>query len=135
MGILFCLQQFGEDGRARLILDALRYGHHAASQAVIDLLHVRQELFHFEGALRQVNEMRAVIGILLRDAGRCRQEARVPAHHHADVDAGQGTVIQVQTDEGLRHVLGCRGVAGRVVVEDQVIVNGLGDVDCAELIV
>ena len=35
--------------------------------------------------------------------GRCRQENRMEAHHHADIDAGQGGVVEVGAGKGLRH--------------------------------
>ena len=53
------------------------------------------------------------------------------AHHHADIDAGQGGVVEVGAGEGLGDEARRRGKARRVVVADQIVVDGLGNVDAA----
>ena len=76
--------------------------------------------------------MRAVVGEFFAQRGGRSQEAGVAAHDHADIDAGQGGVVEVGPGKGLRHKARRRRKAGRVVVADQVVVNGLRDVDAAQ---
>jgi len=56
-------------------------------------------------------------------------------HDHRHIDAGQRPVVGIHPGEGQGHETGRRGIAGRVVVDRQVVVDGLGDVDAAHRIV
>jgi hypothetical protein len=56
----------------------------------------------------------------------------MPAHHHAHVHAGQRGVVEVGAGKGLGHEARRAGEARRVVVEHQVVVDGLRDVDAAQ---
>ncbi len=53
-------------------------------------------------------------------------------HDDRDIDAGQRAVVEIGAHEGLGHEPRRRRKAGRVVVDHQVIVDGLGDVDAAQ---
>ena len=54
------------------------------------------------------------------------------AHHHTDVDSGQGSVVQIGANESLRDEPCGRGKTRRVVAADQVIVDGLRHMDAAQ---
>ena len=56
------------------------------------------------------------------------------AHHHGDVDAGQGAVVEIGAHERLRDEARRRRIARAVVVDDEVVVDGLGDVDAAQVV-
>jgi hypothetical protein len=94
------------------IVDAFGHGDHAAAVAFVGGLHVGQELLEHEGAFGQVDQVRAVVGKFLAQRGGGRQEARVAAHHHAHVDAGQGGVVQVGAGKGLGDEARRRGKPG-----------------------
>ena len=116
-------------------MDAFRCGNHAAAVFVVGGLDVRQEFFDAEDALRQINQVRAVIGEFLSQCRRSREETGVPPHHHRQIDAGQRGVIQIGSHERLGDKAGRRRKARRVVVADQVVVDGLWNVDAAQCIV
>ena len=46
-------------------------------------------------ALRQIDEMGAVVGIFARQRGSRGEKARVPAHHHGDIDAFQRQIVEI----------------------------------------
>ena len=115
-------------------MDALRYRDDAAPETRISLFHVRQEFFQDEGSFRQINQMRSILGKLLAERRRGGQEAGVPAHDDADIDAGQGRVIQVCAGKRLRHETRSRRKAGRVIAADQIIVDGFRNVNAAQRI-
>jgi hypothetical protein len=119
-------------GVAGGVVDAFAHGHHAAAIAFVGGLHVGQELVQHEHALGHVDQVRAVVGELLAQRAGGGQEARMAAHHHTQVDARQRRVVQVGAGKGLGHETRRAGEARRVVVEHQVVVDGLGDVDAAQ---
>ena len=55
-------------------------------------------------------------------------------HHDGDVNTGQGTVVEVRPHESERDEPGRRGIPGCVIIEHQVVVNGLGDVNASHVI-
>ena len=95
-------------------------------------LDVGEELLEHEGALGQVDQVRAVVGGFSAERGGGGEEAGMSPHHHADVHAGQRGIIEVGAGEGLRDEARGRRETGRVVVADQVVVDGLRDVDAAQ---
>ena len=56
-------------------------------------------------------------------------------HDHAHIDTGQGRIVQIGPGKGLRHKARRGWEARRVVVADQIVVNGLGDVDAAQRVI
>ena len=58
----------GGDGRAALVVDAFGTAIHAAAVALVGGLHVGEELLEHEGALGQVDQVRAVVGNFLPSA-------------------------------------------------------------------
>ncbi len=57
------------------------------------------------------------------------------AHDNGHVDARQRPVVEVRAREGLRDETSRRRVSRRVVVDHQVVVDGLGDMDALQRIV
>jgi hypothetical protein len=127
--------QLGDDRRALLVMDALRGRNYATAVFVIGVLDVAEEFVDFEDSFRQIDQVRAVIREFLAERGGGGQKAGVPAHHHGQIDTGQGGVVQVGAHEGLGDEARSRRVSRRVVVADQVVVDGLRDVDAAQGIV
>ena len=58
----------------------------------------------------------------------------MPSHHHGDVDAGQGPVVEIETHEGLDHEARGRGISRHVIGAHQIVVDGLGDVHTAQIV-
>jgi hypothetical protein len=85
------------------VVDAFADGDHAAAVALVGGLHVGQEAVDLEGALGHVDQVRAVVGELLAQRRGRGQEAGVPPHHHAHVDARQRRVVEVGAGKGLGH--------------------------------
>ncbi len=136
MGIVLNLAgQLGDDRRALAVMNAFRGSDHAAAVLLIGGLDVHQELVDAESAFRQVDQVRAVVRKLLAKCCRCGQEAGMSAHDHAQIDPCQCGVVQIGSHEGLRDKSGRRREARGVVVADQVIVDGLWNVDAAQWIV
>jgi hypothetical protein len=129
------LGQLDEHRRAGGVVDALADRHHAAPVALHRRLDVEQEALDVEDALGQVDQVRPVVGELLAQRRGGGQEAGVPPHHHADVDAGQTRVVEVGAGKGLGDETRRAREARRVVVQHQVVVDGLGDVDAAQRVV
>ncbi len=65
-------------------------------------LDVGQELVDDEGALGQIDEMGAVVGIFARQRRSRGEESRVTAHHHGDIDAFEREIVEIGAGEGLR---------------------------------
>ena len=97
-------------------------------------LHVGEEFIDVESALGQVDEMRPVVGKFARQRRGGGEEAGVAAHDDRDIDARQRGVVEVGAHEGLGDEARRRGEARRVVEADEVVVDGLGDVDGADRI-
>ena len=83
-----------------------------------DLLHVGEELVDDEGALRQIDEMGAVVGIFARQRRSRGEEAGVPAHHHRAIDAFQRLIVEIGAGEGLGDEAGSGWIAGHMVEAD-----------------
>ena len=135
VAVVVVLQVLGQLRQHRLpagIVDALADGDHAAAVAGVHGLHVGEELAQIEHPLGQVDQVRTVVRKLLAQRAGGGQEARVPAHHHAQVDARQRGVVEVGAGKGLGHEARGRRKARRVVAADQVVVDRLGDVDAAQ---
>ena len=99
--------------------------------ALLQLVYLGEELVRVKGNFRQKDEVGAFAVVAARKAGRTGQPARVAAHdlghgHAADVVDGRVPDDFLQ-DGG--NVLGCRAVAGGVVGQAQVVVDGLGHTD------
>ena len=95
-------------------------------------LHVGQELVDDESALRQVDEMGAVVRIFARKRRSRGEKAGVPAHHHRDIDAFQRQIVEIGAGEGLRDEPRRRRIARRVIEADEIVVDRLGDMDGAK---
>ena len=127
----------GEPRQQRLavLADPFGDGDNTAAQAFILRLNRSQELVHLKRVFRQVNQVRPVIPGLAAKRRRSGQKAGMTAHHGDDVDAGQGPVVQVDAGKGTGHEAGGRGIARRVVVDREIVVDGLRHVDTAQRIV
>ncbi len=91
-------------------------------------LNVGEEFVDDEGALRDVDEMRAVVGEFLAERRGGGQKARVPAHDDGDIHPGESPIVEIGAGERLRHPARRRGKAGRVVVDHQIVVDGFWNV-------
>lgn len=101
----------------------------------VDAIDVCEELGGVEMALWEVDEVGAVVKIFLGEGGGGGEEAGVAAHDDAEVDAAEGAVVEVDTHECLGDEAGGGAKAGAMVVFHEVVVDGFGDVDGAELVV
>ena len=100
----------------------------------MDRLDLGQEFRLVEDALGQIDQMRTV-ALDRPCGGRCGgQEPGIAAHHDRDVNARQRAIVEVGPHECLGHESRRRGKAGRVVVFHQIVVDGLGNVDAAQVI-
>ena len=127
--------QLGGDGLARAVVDALGHGDHAAAQAVMDFLDVGNKGVEIESALRRIDEVRAVVVVLAPKRRGGGEEAGVAAHDDADVNPRQGPVVQVYPGKGAGDEARRGRIPRRVVVDHQVVVDGLGDMDAAQRVV
>ena len=130
--LLRLADELGDDRLALLVVDAFGGRDDAAPVLLVDVLHVGEELVDDEGALRQIDEMRAVAWIFARQRRGRGEEARVASHHDRAVDAGQRRVVEVGAGEGLRDEARRRRIAGHMVEADEVVVDRLRDMDGAE---
>ncbi len=120
--------------RAVRIVDAFGYRDDAAAEPVVHRLDLGQEFGCVEAALGQINQVRAIVLDGACGGGCGGQESGVAAHHDGDVNARQRAVVEVGADECLGHEARRRGIAWRVVAFHQVVVDGLGDVDAAQVV-
>ena len=124
--------ELGDDRLALLVVDALGYGDDAPAVTLEDRLHIGEELVDDEGPLRQIDEMGAVVGIFARQRRSRGEEAGVPSHHHRDIDAFQRQIVEIGAGEGLGDEARRRRIAGRVIEADQIVVDGLRNMDGAK---
>ncbi len=129
VGVTLAACELFSDCLALTVHDALGHGDDATAVLAVHLLHIGHELLLAESALRHVDQVRAVIRVFARQTGRRGQESRMPAHHHADVHAGNGAVVEIGAREGLGHELRRGAVARAVVRHLEVIVDGLGNMN------
>ena len=122
-----------EDRRSRRVADALRHRHDAAAQLVHHALHVRREARHVERPLRQVDQVRTVVGMPAPERGGRGEEAGVAAHDDVDLHAAERQVVEIVAHEGEGHEARRAAEAGRVVVLAKVVVDRLGDVEAAQV--
>ena len=115
--------------------DSFAGGDEAAAVFAVDAIDVGDEFFGAQRGFGDVDEMGTVIGIVAGEDAGGSEEAGIAAHDDVDLDAGQGFVVEVVADEGGGDELGGRAVAGRVVVDSQIVVDGFGDVEDAQFIV
>ena len=57
------------------------------------------------------------------------------AHHHTQIHAGKRFIVQIRAHESLGDEPRRRGKARRVVIDHQVVVDGLGNMDAAQRII
>ena len=76
--------------------------------------------------------MRAVARILARQRRGGGQEAGVASHHHGAIDARQRRIVEIGAGEGLGDEARRRREARHVVEADEIVVDGLGDMDRAQ---
>src|ERR1043165_1105394 len=69
--------------------------------------------------------MRPTVFVDAPGRGRGGQKSRMATHDEPDIDAGQGPEIKVHRQEGAGDEFGSRDEAGRMVVLDKVVVDGL----------
>jgi hypothetical protein len=87
-----------------------------------------------EDAFWEIDQMRAV-ALDRASGGRCcGQEPGVAAHHDRNVNARQRTVVEIGPHECLGYEPCGRGKAWRVIALHQVVVNGLGNMDRAQIV-
>ena len=63
-------------------------------------LHIVDEARHREAALGHVDQVRAAVLVEPPGRGGGGQEAGMPAHDDADIDAGQRAEIEIDAEEG-----------------------------------
>ena len=120
---------------AVLQLHALADGNHHRGVVLLHGGHLVNEAVHMEGNLRQANHVHAVAVVAHGQRRRRRQPARVAAHDLHQGHVGRA-VHRGVPDDLLHHhadVLGRRAVAGGVVGELQVVVDGLRDAHEADV--
>ena len=107
----------------------------AAAEPVVGFLHGAKEFFDLEGSLRNVDQVRAIAGELPAERRSGGEESSMAAHYHADVHTRQGGVVEIGARECLGDEAGRGGEARRVVVADEVVVDGFRNVDGAQRII
>jgi hypothetical protein len=78
--------------------------------------------------------MRAIIGEFLAQGRGGGEKARMATHDNANIDAGQRRIVEIDAHERLGHIARSRGKARRVVVLDQIVVDGFRNVDAAQVV-
>ncbi len=134
VGVFLAAGELLSNGAALGVGDAFGDGDDAAAIFLIGSFHVLEEFRFGEGALGHVDEVRAVVGVLLGEGGSGGQEACVAAHDDADIYAGDGAVIEVNAGESLGDEFCGRTVAGAMIGDAEIVVDGFGDVDDAEVV-
>ena len=76
--------------------------------------------------------MGPVVGKLSRQRRRGGQKARVAAHHDGAIDPFERLVVEIGPGEGLGDEARGGGKARDMIEADEVVVDGLGDVDGAQ---
>mgnify|MGYP000072345385 CR=1 FL=1 len=112
-------------------LDALAGRDDDVGLHPLQLVHLGEELVRLEGDFRQKDEVGAVAVVAACEAGRTGQPSGVTAHdlgHSHATDVVDGGVTDDFLEDG-GDVLGRRAVAGGVVGEAEVIIDGLGYTD------
>ncbi len=109
-------------------------GDDAAAEFLIDTFDVGEEFFHRDRTFGDVNQMRAIVFAGLGQGRGAGQEAGMASHDDVDLDARQSPVVEVVAHDGTGHELGGGAVAGAVVGDAEVVVDGLGDVEGPEVI-
>ena len=124
-----CVDIVGQltDIAAILELDALRHRDDDAGLLLLHHAHLLDEVLHMEGDFGQADHVHALAVVALGQCGGGGQPAGVAAH---DLDDGDilGAVDGGVADDLLHHhadVLGRRAVAGSVVGDHQIVVDGL----------
>jgi hypothetical protein len=100
----------------------------------MDRLDLGQKFGDVEDALRQVNQVRTVALDRPCGGGYGGQESGIASHHDCDVDARQGAIVEVGPHESLGHEPRRRRKARRVVAFHQIVVDGLGNMDGAQVV-
>ncbi len=121
-------------GLAVGVAHALADRDHAAIELLIHRLDLAEELADRDRPLGEVQQVWAVVVLLLAQGRGGGQKARVPAHDHVDLHAGQGPVVQVVAHQGAGHEPTGGAEAGAVVGHEQVVVHGLGDVEGSQVV-
>jgi len=116
------------------LADALADGDETAAAFGINAIHVGEELFFGERSFGHVDEMGAIFIVLAGQNGGGGEEAGMAAHDDVNLDAGQGAVVVVVAHDGGGDEPGCRAKAGRVIVDAQIVVDGLGNVEDLQLV-
>ena len=98
-------------------------------------LHVGEKSVDDEGALRQIDEMRTVIGELARQRRGRGQESGVAAHDNGAIDAFEGRIVEIGAGEGLGHEARGGRKARDMIEADQIVVDRLRHVHGAKLMV
>ena len=132
-----CVHIVGQltDVAAIFQLHAFGNGDHDAGLLLLHHAHLLNEVFHIEGHFGQADHVHTLAVVTLCQSGGSGQPAGVAAHdlHHGDV---LGAVHGGIADDLLHHhadVLGSRAVAGGVVGDHQVVVDGLGHTHKADV--
>ena len=100
--LLHLADELGDDRLALLVVDAFGDGDDAAPVPLERRLHVGEELVDDEGALGQIDQVRAVVGKFARQRRGRGEKAGVAAHHHRAIDALQRQIVEIGAHERLR---------------------------------
>ena len=115
--------------------DAFADGDHAASVLGVNLLDVLDEFLLVEGDFGQINKVRSGIGALAAEGGGGGQEAGMAAHDDVDLDPLERAVVEVIANEGLGDELGRRAEAGAMIGAEEVVIDGLGDMEDEKVVI
>ena len=111
----------------------LANGDHGAAQAAVDGLDIRREAGEGKRALGEVNKMRRVVGFVAGERRGGGEPAGVAPEDLDHCDAGQRAIVRSDVAQRVREETGGGGISGRVIGSGDVVVDGFGDADNADL--
>ena len=133
MGIGFRREAFG-DGASVRSTNPLAHCHNTTAMLVHtdgDILH---KLIHRKRTLRDINQMRTIIGVLTGECGCCGQKTGVASHDYIDFHPAQRAIVQIISAYGTGNETPRRTITGRMIIAEQIIVNRFGNMETAHFI-
>ncbi len=128
------LDELGGDGDSVFIRYSLRDRHDTPSVPIIDPLDVFTEFFHGERTLRNVNQVRTVIGINPSQGRGRGEEAGMPPHNYVNLHALERAVIEIIAHHGAGHEFGGAAKTGGMVILQQIIIDCLGNMEAVQVV-
>ena len=123
------LAQLGGNGRAILVANTLRNCDHAASELVVNPLHIFGEFGFVKRTFRQIHEVRTIVRIDPSERSGCGEKTCMASHDDIDLHPGERTVVQIIAHESLGHETRAAAEARRVIVLLEIVVDRLGNVE------